>query len=50
MERQQMEWREEGNRESENDPEAAITWWPEPTDASLNFEEVDTHILMNILI
>lgn len=45
-----MEWTEERGRESGNGPEATTTWWPKPTDALLDFEEVETHILMNILI
>lgn len=39
-----------GKRESGNGLEAATTWWPKHTDALLDFEEVYTHILMNILI
>lgn len=39
-----------GKQESGNGLEAATTRWPKPTDALLNFKEVYTHILMNILI
>lgn len=45
-----MEWREVGSAESGNSLEAATTWWPKPADALLDFEEVCTHILMNILV
>lgn len=38
-----------GKQESENGLEAATTWWLKPTDALLDFEEMYTHILMNII-
>lgn len=50
VERQQMKWKEEGNRESADGLEADTTWWPQPTDALLDFEDVCIHVLMNIFV